>query len=489
MAAPSPASSTSSVASRPSAEPDLNRPHTLEQLVNYFVASKRALHTQTVLWRATEIVSTARELLEENAVLAAKNTAVRNIADRQVDALEAVRRGIDVVEAEVETEFKQLLHDVDTSFSGLTSTLAVLRETPIEAVLQPPGTPQKHLYDFIDSATVSNLEADLRACIDRYNEAHATLDDSNDAFDTSLDNLHSSIDNVPVTPSSPDNPSPIPALYRQLENHAKEAAQAFQSLVSHYDLCITALRHTEGGSAAATQATGDDAALPSHSSPTSPDPLSEDERQDMLTILHKDSQDVDPVATEIRSRGSEMEFLLSRIQQHISHLRHESSALSSILTILSTTTTKTHGYLSALQTFQLHYTSHTRPALVTGIEESSAQRDFYLRFDLAYAELLVEISARRRRYEKMAKKAQEAQRELDRLAKEDQRCREEFTRQQGDYLPLDIWRGGWRRGWRRRWGAEYTGSGEGCCGEGVDEGQEEDVTGCCHVVVLYACWS
>jgi autophagy-related protein 17 len=102
MASPaSPASSTSSVFLE-----DANRPQTLEDLVNHFVASKRALNTQTVLWRANEIVTSARELLEENAILTAKNASIRNIVDEQVNALEAVRRGIDVVEADVQTEFK-----------------------------------------------------------------------------------------------------------------------------------------------------------------------------------------------------------------------------------------------------------------------------------------------------------------------------------------------------------------------------------------------
>jgi autophagy-related protein 17 len=59
-----------------------------------------------VLWRANEIVTTARELLEENAILAAKNAAIRNIVDQQVETLEAARRGVDVVEAEVQAEYK-----------------------------------------------------------------------------------------------------------------------------------------------------------------------------------------------------------------------------------------------------------------------------------------------------------------------------------------------------------------------------------------------
>lgn len=409
--------------------------------MNHFVASKRSLNTQTVLWRATEIVSTARDLLEENAVLAAKNTSLRNIVQQQLDALEAVRRGIDVVEAEVETEFKQLLHDVDTSFSGLNSTLAVLRDTPIEAVLQPPATPQKHLYDFIDSATVSNLEGTLRACIDRYNEARAALDDSNDAFDTALDNLHSSITNVPVTPVTTEDPSPIPSLYHDLEVHAKEAAQAFQSLVQHYDLCITALRHTEGGSAAATQATGDGPVHSQDDFSAPPEAMSEEERQEMLSVLRKDAHEVEDVVTEIRERGSEMTFLLDKIENHINHLRNEASALSSVLQMISQITGEVKGHITTTRSFHASWLDDTRPTLLTGIEEWENQREFYERFDLAYAELLVEVSSRRRRQEKAKRKAEEAQKDLDRLHAEDERAREQFTIAQGDFLPLDIWPG------------------------------------------------
>lgn len=74
--------------------------------MGHFVAAKRSLNTQTVLWRANEIVTTARELLEENAILAAKNAAIRNIVDQQVETLEAARHGVDVVEAEIQAEYK-----------------------------------------------------------------------------------------------------------------------------------------------------------------------------------------------------------------------------------------------------------------------------------------------------------------------------------------------------------------------------------------------
>ncbi|KAF2868111.1 autophagy-related protein 17 [Massariosphaeria phaeospora] len=433
------ASSRSSGSSRRSL--DRNRPQMLEDLVNHFVASKRSLTTQTVLWRANEIVTSARELLEENAVLAAKNSSIRNIVDEQVDALEAVRRGIDVVEAEVQAEFKQLLHDLDTSFAGLQSTLTVLRDTPIESVLQPPGTSQKHLFDFIDSSTVTNLKDSLRACIDRYNEARSTLNDSNDSFDTALENLHSSVENVPLTPTTTSNPSPIPSLYHDLEGHAKEAAQAFQSLVRHYDLCVTALRHTEGGSAAATQATGDAQVASGDGFSAPPEPITEEERQEMLGVLQKDASEVDDVVSEIRERGSEMSFLLSQIDNHITHLRNEDAALSSVLCMISHVVAEVKTHITTSRSFHASWLEDTRPTLLSGIEEWENQREFYARFDLAYAELLVEISSRRRRHDKAKRKAEEAQKELNRLYAEDERAREQFTVTQGDFLPLDIWPG------------------------------------------------
>lgn len=433
---PSPASSTTSGGSRSFRQ---DRPQTLEDLVIHFVASKRSLNTQTFLWRANDIVTTARELLEENAILAAKNAALRNIIHGQVAALEAVRRGIDVIEAEVQSEFKQLLHDLDASFAGLKSTFAVLRETPIESVLQPPGTSQKHLYDFIHIETVTSLEDSLRACIDRYNENRATLSDTNDAFDTDIDNLHSSIDNIPSTPATASNPSPIPSLYRELEGHAKEAAQAFQSLVRHYDLCVTALRHTEGGSDAATRATGDAPVASGDDFSAPPEPMTEQEREEMVAVLVKDAQEVEDVVGEIRERGSEMGFLLTEIENHISHLRNEDSALNSVLSMIARVAAQVKGHITTARSFHTAWQEDTRPVLMNGIEAWESQRDFYERFDLAYAELLVEIASRRRRHEKAKRKAEEAQKELDRLHAEDERARAQFKLTQGEYLPLDIW--------------------------------------------------
>jgi autophagy-related protein 17 len=89
-------------------EPDLS------QLVEYLLASKRSLSSISLVWRAREIVETGRGALEENAALCAKNTFVRQQVGGQVEALEAIRYGASMVDAEGHDEFQvpHIRHDV-----------------------------------------------------------------------------------------------------------------------------------------------------------------------------------------------------------------------------------------------------------------------------------------------------------------------------------------------------------------------------------------
>ena len=103
-------SSHGSPASSASADSNssFNREPTLEDLVNYFVASKRSLNTTTTLWSADEMVRSARKLLEENAVLDAENSFQRRKIDGHFHVLETLRYGIDSFENSIRTEFKVL---------------------------------------------------------------------------------------------------------------------------------------------------------------------------------------------------------------------------------------------------------------------------------------------------------------------------------------------------------------------------------------------
>ncbi|KAK3053272.1 hypothetical protein LTS18_012176, partial [Coniosporium uncinatum] len=93
-------SSTASISDKAPEEPGL------AQLVNYFVSSKRSLASIEHVWRANEIVNTARQCLEENAVLLAKNVYIRRAIDEQVVGLEAVRLGVETVGTEGKEDYR-----------------------------------------------------------------------------------------------------------------------------------------------------------------------------------------------------------------------------------------------------------------------------------------------------------------------------------------------------------------------------------------------
>lgn len=212
-------------------------------------------------------------------------------------------------------------------------------------------------------------------------------------------------------------------------------------LVRHYDLCVTALRATEGGADAATEAVGDAPQPSSQDVSGPPVPLSEDERLKVLAIVRHDAPEVEDVVAEIRGLVSEMVTLHEQIDTHINHQRREDAALAGVLRMIARVAAEARSHVEKARSFQTTWLEDIRPTLLEGIDEWEEQREFFENFDLAYAELLVEVASRRRRYEKIKRKAEEAQKELDRLYTDEERAREQFMRVQGRFLPRDIWPG------------------------------------------------
>ena len=83
--------------------------------------------------------------------------------------------------------------------------------------------------------------------------------------------------------------------------------------------------------------------------------------------------------------------------------------------MISQITGEVKSHIAISRSFHASWLADTRPTLLTGIDDWENRRDFYERFDLAYAELLVEISSRRRRHDKAKRKAEEAQKELEQI--------------------------------------------------------------------------
>jgi autophagy-related protein 17 len=78
----------------------------LETLVSHLLASKRSLSSISTVWRANEIVTTARSALEEGVVLSARTGFLRNGISEQVKILRKVRGGIGNVYKDGQRDFK-----------------------------------------------------------------------------------------------------------------------------------------------------------------------------------------------------------------------------------------------------------------------------------------------------------------------------------------------------------------------------------------------
>lgn len=90
----------------PSPQPSIHESTTLERLVSHFVAAKRSLSATSHVYRANELVSTGRRLVEDSAVLGAKNAFIRHGVGEEANALISVRNALDGVGTDADIDFK-----------------------------------------------------------------------------------------------------------------------------------------------------------------------------------------------------------------------------------------------------------------------------------------------------------------------------------------------------------------------------------------------
>jgi autophagy-related protein 17 len=88
----------------------------LETLVSHLLSSKRSLSSISTVWRANEIVTSARAALEESVVLHARSEFLRSGITEQVKVLKKVRNGVEGVYQDGQRDFKV---NIVTSVGGV----------------------------------------------------------------------------------------------------------------------------------------------------------------------------------------------------------------------------------------------------------------------------------------------------------------------------------------------------------------------------------
>ncbi|KAL9121586.1 MAG: hypothetical protein Q9187_001856 [Circinaria calcarea] len=435
------ASSTSSL---PSQAPDVSLP-SLEALVSHLLAAKRSLSSVDHVYRANDIVTATRQSLESTTVEVARTKFLQNESFSQIEILEMVQNHSKSVAQECVAEFQSVIKGLDTAESRLRRTLNQLRSTMVEVKLRPEGEERRSLIDFVDETGVQALLGMIKESIDATGEARKEYENSNAAMEREVSSIKSLLGKDRGLASIQVPILPIPIALHHMEEHAKEMADNLESLVNHFDLCVTAIKHMEGGNAAAQRIAADmpegvDLGLNMVHADKSAESISEEEKRDMLQVLERDSNEVEDVVSEIRDRRSNMEARFERIGEYNEHLADESARTIEAVKLLEKLASRLPSYTTQSHLFLFRW-DEEKTKIEQRMEDLEDLRDFYEGFIRAYDNLIVEVSRRKSVEVKVAKVLQDAVDKLNKLCDEEVANREAFKHEQGDFLPIDIWPG------------------------------------------------
>jgi autophagy-related protein 17 len=416
-------------------------------------------------------------LVEEISILNARNSYSSRAVQESVDVLVNIKDGISRDGEVVASEFAQVIKRLDVANERLERTLADLRSTNVDSSLQKDRDgekveggdvseadtesevstqdeeEQKTLYTFIDPSKHELLQSSLRKDIDDYHSSCHNLNHTLDNFTDSLQTI-SGLLNQDTDKHLPNNsplynptPLPIPDLFNGMVDHATAMASLLGSLVRHYDLSVTALKHTEGGGEAAKRAVqqvGDDHASTvgmeeSLYLQTHRDPILDQERNEMLAVLENDAAEVEDVVSELRDRNREQEDLFSQLAEHARTAKQTDARLREILAMLhEMRDLHLPAHLDAARAFRLSWL-RIRDAILDKTDELLGLAASNEGFLAAYARLLGEVERREGVRGQMRKVAEKANRELRRLWERDREEREGFLEEFGAFLPQGIW--------------------------------------------------
>ena len=454
------ASSTSSLpngSGRPSPAASLQKPNSLlDTLISHLVASKRSLSSIHHVHRATNILWTARSVLESTTILSARTTYLHRSLTSQLKLLRRVQFELEEVAHNIHGEFSAMLKDLDAAGKRLEDTLQALKDTKVEGGFQTSGLghdednglaeAKETLHDFLDDKPVEELKDGIKAAIDKIQKAKRDMAQSIQDFEDDLQSINNALGEETTSPSSTRSelkPPNVPALLKAIENNAKEMAESLESLVKHFDLCVIAIKHTEGGGAAVAQNVKVDE-LPEgvgvEDFEAPPQPLSEDERREMMAVIDNDAAEVDDVVIEIQDRHAEMEAQLEKIQMWKEEKEGLYDDVVNAFKILEQIGLRLTGYVSQSSSFVMRW-NEEKAKIEGGMAGLEDLCEIYGNFLTAYDGLIVEVARRKAVKNQMDRVVKDAQSKLAKLYDDDVTERDVFRNDQGEFLPSDIWHG------------------------------------------------
>ena len=427
----------------------MNPSNALDTLLPHLLASKRSLSTVEHVYRANDICTSTRDALEKCAVTTARSAFLHNGLTSQLHVLQNVQHQTSKIAQVAKAEYDDAVKGLDEAEERLRETLKSLKETMVEAQLRPEGEQRRCLLDFVDESGVEGLMENIRSDLKRSGTNLEGFENGGKSFRNDLQRIRGMLDtkgkvnDSQVLDTQNGQGCRLPEVLADMEERAKDMALNLESLVSHFDLCVKAIKYTEGGGDAAVKIAGD---LPEGVDVAQdvrealPESLDDEQRADMMRVLEEDSGQVEEVVMEIKNSIAEMEGMRQRVEAYMDQLSHEQGSLIGAFELLEDTGKGLPKQITRNQAFLVKWNGEKSRAHER-LEELKNAKGFYDGFLRAYDNLIIEIGRRKSIEGKIDKIIQDSMSRLERLYEDDMDEREAFKRDQGEFLPVDIWPG------------------------------------------------
>ena len=445
--------STSSSSSTSSLDDDQSsstspRPSQLERLVSHLVAAKRSLSSIQHVYQANNFVTSTRQALETMAATTARIEFLGSGIAQQCRVLSEVHRKTQETMTRSREELATTMQSMDAAHMRLRTSMEALNNTIVERGLRPSEEEQKTLADFVDQDPPNQLEYEVAMTLDNIKKADVEVEVMKQAFAEGIGEAQTLVEkpaSTVLTESSRELEamSPVPDILDVMEDGATEMAENLESLVKHLDLCTNAIRHTEGGGKYAQSVVEDlpsDVHLDDIDTKKSIEPMSDDERLEMIQIIEKDASEVDDVVAEIADRAEQLANHWEVVQNHS---KTQVERLNRII--------QAYQMLENLGKRLPDFVTQMRALLSQWMDEKARVEDctmaleglcgFYADYLAAYDNLLVEVGRRKALENKAQRLIKDTMSEVEKMHEADAEEREAFKESHGQFLPSDLWPG------------------------------------------------
>ncbi|KAF8473972.1 autophagy-related protein 17 [Kalaharituber pfeilii] len=398
-------------------------------LTTFFLNSKRSLESKDLIVRAADLVNNTKAALEHAAVLLPACVYLRNALEGQL----GVARGLNQVMLQGKNGFVSYVQtttkDFEEARTGLTNILSNLQNTVLDPAFTPERTEPRTLHDFVDDAGVDKLLAEIHGIIGKAEDSINRYGETLGSFDQDLATLEATVSKLPSTSTKQPSilhPSqnPVPRCLSELDHLTVNLVDSFEKLNHHYEQCVDALRRTEAPSIE-----------------TSTVGLIHSLSPEEFKVLESDAEAVEDVLEDMAHYINEMESIyVDQVKAHIDALEACQKDTNAAFAQFEEFQANLGSYVVASTEFestQKEYQSLIHPAL----DRLASLSDFYAGFARAYDEMVVEVGRRLGIRNKMESIMKRALSEIEELYEHDAQQREEFKKETGEYLPMDIWPG------------------------------------------------